>query len=454
MFDKLIRGGIAVLPEGIKKADIAIRAGKIAGILESSDACAARETIDASGLYILPGAIDAHTHFFDPGANYREDWAHGTREAARGGFTCVMEMPNSDPAVTTPEKFAVKYDLAKRQAVIDYAIWGGATADHLDQLEALRGLGVVAFKGFTLYSGEEFRCLNREMQREAMQRIAPMGRVLAFHAEDPDMVGERTARLQKTLPWNLKLHDEARPYISELSAIAGVLLLARETGCPIHICHLSIPEGAELIRRAKADGVDVSVESCAHYFVLNHEDNFDAGPYALIQPPLRNRARMEGLWQYLLDGTIDMLSTDHAPYTREDKEPDDGDGWKVMGGIPSLGVAYMLMLDEAVKKRGMTLDAFARVSATNAARRFGLSSRKGSLRLGAEADIVIVDMYESWAYHARDSYSKSQCDKFPYENRRIGCRVKKTLVRGEVVYDGDIRVKEGYGNFIKPKEKG
>lgn len=457
MYDLIIKNGRLVLENEVVFGKIGILNGKIAAIFHEEEGAGeeipGKKELDVHGCYVLPGAIDPHTHFFEPGADHREDFAHGTRAAASGGFTCIMEMPNSNPAVKDQETFYLKKSLAEKGAVVDYAIWAGATADNLDHLSQLKDLGCVAYKGFTLDAGPAFPWLNTQLQMEAMKKVKELGKVLGFHAEDPAVIGELKKRYAgEGMPWDLSLHEKARPFYAELAAISQILLFAKETGCKVHICHLSIPEGAKLIKEAKRDGVDVMVESCSHYFVLNTENAARYDTYALIQPPIRSKERMEKLWEYLFDGTIDYLATDHAPYEEKEKEPEDGDKWNVMGGAPSIDVAYPLMFDEAVLKRGMDPVQFARLTATNAARRFGLYPRKGSIRLGADADLTILDPDQVWRVDRKKSFSKTKCVKFPYQGREIRSKVETTIVRGRVVFDGEyINVESGYGEFIRPE---
>lgn len=451
-YDMVISGGTLVLEDRMVKRNIGIVNGKIASIFDSTDYDAVQR-IEAHGCYVMPGAIDTHTHFFEPGAEYREDFAHGTRAAASGGFTCIMEMPNSNPAVKDSETFRIKKRLAESGAVVDYALWAGATADNGEHLKALKELGCVAFKAFTLDAGSTFPYLNTEMEMEFMQKIAGLGSVFGFHAEDPVIVSELTKRYGGQ-PWSLQLHDQARPYYAELAAINQIILFSKETKCPVHICHLSIPEGAELIAGAKQNGIDITVESCSHYFLLNIENAAQYNTYALIQPPIRSKERMEQMWKYLFDGTIDYLATDHAPYPAEDKEPNDGNKWNVIGGAPSIDVAFPLMFDEAVNKRGMDPVQFAKLSATNAARRFGLYPEKGSIQIGADADLVILNPDLMWEIDRSKSFSKTKNTRFPYQGRCVTGKIIKTIVRGTVVFaQNRICVENGYGKMIRPLQE-
>lgn len=448
-FDLVIKNGLVVLEQEIVHKNIGISHGKIAAIFDS-EKWSAKEVFDASECYVMPGAIDTHTHFFEPGANYREDFFHGTQAAASGGFTCIMEMPNSNPASTTKEHFLLKKELAQNSSIIDYALWAGATADNFNHLDELKAEGCIAFKAFTLDAGPTFPWLNLHLQIEAMKKIKKLHRILGFHAEDPVIVAELT-KYYRQYPWSIELQDKARPYYAELAAINQIILFSKETGCPVHICHLSIPEGAELIKKARKEGVDITVESCSHYFLLNLENAASFDTYALIQPPLRDKKRMEKMWNYLMDGTIDYLATDHAPYPSIDKEPETGNKWDVIGGAPSIDTAFPLMFDEAVLKRGMSPIQFAKLSSTNSAKRFGLYPRKGSIHIGSDGDITIVNPNQSWTIDRRNSFSKTKSTRFPYQGRTVNCKIVATFVRGKKVYEQEhILAENGYGQFIQP----
>ena len=453
-FDLIVRNGRVVLENEVVSKTLGICNGIVASIFDE-DACGntnlSETVVDARGCYVLPGAIDTHTHVFEPGADYREDFETGTKAAASGGYTCIMEMPNSNPAATSVDHFLYKKSLAEKKAVVDYAIWAGAVANNLGKLKDLKEIGCVAFKGFTLEAGPTFPFLNAANQYEAMKEVAGLNRVLGFHAED-DTIIQTLKEKYSNKKWTLELHEKARPYHAELNAINQIILFSSLTNCPVHICHLSIPEGAHMIGEAKKRGVDITVESCPHYFILDYESCSQYGTYALIQPPLRDAERKEQMWKYLLDGTIDYMGTDHAPYAQIDKEPCDGNDWGVIGGAPSIDVALPLMYDEAVLKRGMDPVAFAKAFSTNAAKRFGLYPKKGAIQVGADADLTILDPNNSWIVDRTDSFSKTKVTKFPYQNREIHSKVISTIVRGKLVYhNGNILVNPGYGKMVSPE---
>lgn len=451
-YDLLIYNARIVTEDEVFLGYMCVSDGKIAVIGRGTSDHEAVRSVDAKGMLMLPGAIDTHPHFFEPGAEEREDLEHGTRAAASGGFTTVLDMPNTpEHPVLDPAAFALKRDRARQEALIDYAFWGAATPENIDQFEALRQLGCVGFKAFTVYAGPNYPFSDEYSQLREMEKIASFHGIFGAHAEDRTLV-KGFSEAHREEPWSLAVHDASRPWIAELTAINTLLLYAEKTGCKLHICHMSIPEGAELIARARRNGVDVTVETCSHYLTLNYQDQAQLGTFAMINPPLRSRERMERLWDYVLDGTIDYLGTDHAPYLLSDKLPPDGDLRKAACGAPEIDVAIPLLLEEGVRNRNMPLERFAAFTATNAAKRFGLYPRKGVLAVGSDADFYLADMDTSWTFSRRNSFSKSKLDRFAHEGRTFHCRVVSTWVRGNEVYrDGQILREPGYGRMILPQ---
>ena len=453
-YDLLIRDGYIVTPNDCQKGSIAISSGKIAAILPECTAIEAKHEIDATERYVMPGAIDTHSHFFEPGAEYREGFFHGTQAAASGGYATVMDMPNTEPPVSDIESFNLKYQRACKSSFIDFVIWGASLPNNIKNINELYKLGCPAFKAFTLDAGPTFQYSDSMNLYLGMKEVREVGGVFAVHAEDDSIVSYFREE-NGDFPWSPILHDQSRPYYAELTAINTALILAKVTGCPLHICHMSIPEGAELIKLARmAGGVDVTVETCPHYLVLNTENIINKGTYGMICPPIRNKERMEQLWNYIEDGTIDYIGTDHAPYTIEDKNPADGNLWNAAAGAPSIDIAVPLILTHAVKKRGISISRVAKLLSTNAAKRFGLYPRKGAISIGADADIMIVDMDKNWIYSRANSLSKTKATDFAYEGTELNCYVETTIVRGEIVYsEGKIIGAPGYGKLIKKCER-
>ena len=450
--DLIIRNARIVAEDTVFLGYVGIAEGKIVVMGPGEPNCQADQLVDAQAMTMLPGAIDTHPHFFEPGAEEREDLEHGTQAAASGGFTTVLDMPNTpELPVKDPAAFEWKKERAERKALIDYAFWGAATPENMDQFLSLHRLGCVGFKAFTVDAGPNYPFSDEYHQLKEMEKVASFNGIFGAHAEDRTLV-KGFSEEHGAEPWSLAVHDASRPWLAELTAINTLLLYAERTGCKLHICHMSIPEGAECIVEARRRGVDVTVETCAHYLTLNYQDHGYLGTFAMINPPLRSRARMEKLWDYVLDGTIDYLGTDHAPYLQEDKIPADGDLRKAACGAPEIDLAIPLLLEEGVRNRNMSLQRFAAFTATNAAKRFGLYPRKGVLRVGSDADFYLADLDTSWTFSRRNSFSKSRLDKFAHEGRNLHCRVVSTWVRGKVVYrDGVITERPGYGCMIRPE---
>lgn len=412
----------------------------------------ATEVVDARGKLLLPGAIDTHPHFFEPGAEQREDFTHGTSAAASGGFTTVLDMPNTptDP-VLDPPSFTRKLERATCECMVDFAFWGSATPKNRQDMAQLNQLGCIGYKAFTIDSDPAFPWSDEYDQWKEMEEVARFNGIFAAHAENADIV-QRFTEENLEQPWSLAVHDASRPWLAELTAIHTLLLYAKLTGCKLHICHMSIPEGAQLIQVARREGVDVTVETCAHYLTLNVQDNAVLGTFAKINPPLRSRDRMERLWEFVLDGTIDYLGTDHAPYLEEDKMPANGDARQAACGAPEIDLAIPLLLEEGVKKRGMSLCRFAAFTATNAAKRFGLYPRKGAIEPGADADFYLVDENSPWIYSRKNSFSKSKVARFAQEGRLLQNKICATYVRGKAVYaNGKILQKPGFGRYVLPQ---
>lgn len=445
-YDLIIKNVNAVLENEIKKSDIAVKGERTAGIYESGSQTDAAHIIDGSGKYLFPGGIDTHSHFFEPGPTYREDFYHGTQAAAMGGFTTVMDMPNTDPPVDNDEHFQMKKKKFSENGHVDFVIWGAALPGKLDHIPRLKQLGAVAFKAFTSYAGESYPYSKTIDILEGMEKVKSAGGIYAVHAENENIIAALRKRYAGST-WSLEMHERSRPWYAELAAVGEVALLSRITGCPLHICHMSIPEGVELINEMREKGADITIETCPHYLLLDYKSFSNAGTFAEVNPPLRSRERVDRMWKYVADGSLDYMGTDHAPYTYEDKNP--ANLWDAPGGGPNIDIAIPMVLEEAIKKRGLNYIQMAKFISTNAAKRFGLYPKKGVIKIGSDADFVLIDMNREWSYSRKNCLSKTKETGFPYEGRKIGCYVEATILRGKVIYqNGKITVDAGYGKFI------
>jgi allantoinase len=434
-FDLVINNGLVVRMNGSSRTNIGITNGVIEAI--SNETLTGRELIDATGLVIMPGAVDLHVHFSEPGRTHWEGWWHGSRAAAAGGVTTVIEMPlNAIPATITLEALHLKLEAAKNQSFVDFSLWGGLVDNNLEHLSALATSGVIGFKAFMVdIKDESFQFVPENVLRAGMREIAAQGHFLAVHAEDSAMAWANTAALQNAGRTDRRAWLEARSPEVELAAIRTALRLARETNCPLHIVHTSVPEGVDEIAQARAEGQVVTVETCAHYLTFTDEDFERLGPIAKCAPPLRDRTRLEGLWQQILDGSIDCITSDHSPCPTEDKARGDDDIWQAWGGITGIQSLVSSVLTEG-RKRGLSLERATELLATNPAKLAGLWPRKGEIQVGSDADLILVNLEHNWTLEPEMLYSRHQHS--PYVGLEFSVSIEQVLIRGQTVVWGGL----------------
>lgn len=455
-----IVGGIVVFEDGAVPATIVIAEdGTIGALLRPGEPVAADEVIDAAGLHVFPGAVDPHTHLNDPGFTDSEDFFSGTCGAAAGGVTTCIEMPQTDPIVTNRQRFLEKQAIAREKAVVDFALWGAITAENVGDddgadLQELADVGAIAFKAFTAESPEQPRIADR-LLAEAMSQVSGLGLLVGIHCEDQPLIDYFTARLMAEGRNDALVGADSRPDIAEIEAARRVIMLAELVGARIHLAHVSSPETIDLATAARARGVDVTAETCAHYLKLTREDLARIGAYAMCNPPLRTEAAKEGMWERLAGGYIDCIGSDHCAYTEEEKA--NPNFWEMCAGISGMQVMVPLVIGEAAS-RGVSLSTVARAFSGAPARRFGLYPRKGAILPGSDADLVLVDLASSWHVHGADFFQKAPGTA--YEGYAVRASVRRTLVRGRSVYvDGSegeprILVEAGYGQFVRPSRRG
>ncbi|GGA65986.1 allantoinase AllB [Ornithinibacillus halotolerans] len=435
MFDLIIKNGNVVLSDTVKKVDIGIKNEKISCIAEEITEDA-KQVIDANGQYVMPGMIDTHVHISEPGRTEWEGFETGSKALAAGGTTSYVEMPlNALPATTNKKALDLKLEAAKTQNYVDYGFYGGLIPDNLEDLKELSDAGVLAFKCFlsniTSEIPDDFVNVDDYTLYKGMQKLAELDQILCIHAENPSVTSKLEEEFIREGKTSAMDYPDARPVFTEVEAVQRALLFAKETGCKLHIVHISTSEAVQAILKARSEGVDVTVESCPHYFAMSAEDVEEIGAYAKCQPPLRKKADHEKLWDELLNGNIDWLTSDHSPCT-EDLKLESDNLFTAWGGISGAQNNVDLMFDLAVKQRGLSVNRFVELIATTPAKRFNLSN-KGEITVGKDADIILVDPEQSYVVKREDLYYKNKHSA--YEGRKIDCRVTKTIVRGNVVYD-------------------
>jgi dihydroorotase len=426
--DLVIRGGNVVSADGAFRADVAVKDGAIAAVGAPEVMPAAKETLDASGLHVLPGAIDVHVHFRDPGYPHKEDWTSGTAAAAFGGVTTVFDMPNTIPATGTAEILAAKHRIAAEKAHVDFGLYGLLGEDTIANVPAMIDGGVIGFK---LYMGNTFGRIPSPStggMLEAFEIVAPTGKRIGLHAETNSIMERRQTRLTAAGRSDPLAHLASRPAIVAVEAVSRACILSEWTGARIHILHISSADELRPLREAKARGVEVTGETCPQYLMLSTEDYARFGGIIRVNPPVREKSNQEPIWQALKDGTIDMIATDHAPHTPEEKTRNDI--WSVDCGFPGVETQMPAMLTAAVSGR-MSISDYVRWSSFNPAKHWGLYPRKGAIQSGSDADIAIVDLGCSWTIDDAKTQSRSKIS--PWHGRAVKGLPLHTLVRGRFV---------------------
>lgn len=449
--DLVIRGGTVVLPSGQRPADIAVTNETISAI--GSEVHDGAETIDAHGLVVFPGVVDGHVHFNEPGRADWEGWDAGTRGAAAGGVTTVLEMPlNAHPPTTTVAAFDAKHDVASQKAIVDFALWGGLVPENLAELEGLHQRGVVGFKAFMSNSGiDDFHRVPEGVLAIGLKTTARLNAIVGVHAESHEMVerlgaemiaGRRTDRLA----W-----CQARPPAAEVEAIRGLLVAMRGAGANarVHVVHVSCAEGMAEVDGARRNGVAITAETCPHYLAFTDADFERIGPPLKCAPPIRNQTTRDALWQEVLAGRVDLIGSDHSPCPAADKNKGNDDVWKAWGGVAGIQATLPVLMTDGARMRGLSFERIAHLTATAPAQLFGLYPRKGAITVGADADLVLVDPAQEWTFHARDLQTRSGVSA--YLGRQFTGRVLRTIVRGRTVFvDGQVVGEPGWGRFQRP----
>lgn len=458
MLDLAVVNGLVFVEGGFRKADVGIQDGKFALVGAPGSLPEAKRTIDAAGKYVLPGGIDTHVHYRDPGHAERETFQVGTRAAAAGGCTTFFEHPISIPPQYNAEILHNRLDLCKKGSCVDYCFYGAAGGEFPEEIVPLSKEGVVAYKTFLHQAPEgrdaEFKGLtsanNAELMR-ALEEVKKTGLPLAAHAEDNELVTGNIKRLRaegRTYPL---AHCESRPPIVEVEAIAKMLRFGKETGCPVELVHVSTCGAMELAKKAKQEGQTVYVETCPHYLLLDESYVEKYGAYAKCNPALRKKEEIDKLWDYVNDGTVDFIGSDHSPYLVSEKEKSPDDIFVAPSGFPGIDLRLPLMLTEAKKGR-VSMERVVELLCVNPAKCFNIFPQKGTISAGADGDLVIVDMNKEYEFDAKNSYSQARDIMKVFQGWKLGCSVDYTVVRGRVVVENGVvdESAAGWGEFVRP----
>ncbi|WP_022962664.1 allantoinase AllB [Halopseudomonas pelagia] len=443
--DLVIRGARVVSDHQIIEASVAIDGEIIVAVGHDDLMPSAREVLQADGMYLLPGAIDSHVHFRDPGYPHKETWKTGSAAAVCGGVTTVFEMPNTNPPTGTVEALNLKLKAAE-SSYVDFGIHGLLGDDTVGHLEELIDAGVTSFKAFVGNTFGNLPSPSDGALLEGFEKLAPLGIRTVVHAENSSILARRQKRMQEEGRIDALAHLAARPVVAEIEAIGRVLTLAEWTGARVHIAHHSAADSLFLIREAKRRGVDVTVETCPQYLLLNTDHADHLGGILRLNPPIREPRHNQPLWDAMLDGTIDMIATDHAPHAPEEKTR--ANIWECDCGFPGIETQMALMLTEVNRERATLMD-YVRWSSVNPAKAWGIYGTKGVIAPGAHADIAVVDMNKTGILSENELQSISKIS--PWDGRAVKGYPIHTLLRGRFVMRNGKLVPEtaGWGRSVK-----
>lgn len=458
------------------KADLVIRNGRIYtdgaffdGGIAAKDGvtvCVAKndmlpdgaDVIDAKGMLVLPGIVDSHVHVRDPGHRERGTFATESRAAAAGGVTCFMEHPISSPPPYSPEILRNRIKVAAPQSCVDYAFFGAAGSDYPEEVEKVAKEGIVAFKTFLHEPPEgreeEFRGLTMGDDGailEGFEAVARTGKIIVIHAENNDIIQRLIKKFRAEGKVGFGFHEKSRPAISEVETVEKLIRFAKYTGTRICIAHVSTPESMELIKKAKFEGLEIYAETCPQYLLLCDEHACKIGPFAKWNPPLRDRASMEKLWDYVNDGTVDFIGSDHGPFLLHEKEKGLKDIFAAAAGSAPIELLLPLMYT-AVRDGKLKLERMIELICERTPRIMNFFPRKGRIAVGSDADYVIVDTetpfivdHKELITHAKDI--TTVCDGMKLYGKAVSTVVRGRAVMRDRVLDDK---SEGWGKVIFP----
>lgn len=461
MYDLLIKNGTIVTEETEYNAHIYIKSGKIELITQELIDIEAKEILDASNQFILPGLMDTHIHSRDKGATHKEDFYHSTLAAVSGGITTVFEMPNTNPPVNNVQNFKNQVDNLINKAFCNFGLWGICLGDlNNDDIRGLNEEGVVGFKYFWGYAIDENTYQLIYNYDETMENvIAPYddgqvykmfeevtktGKVLAVHAENSELINYLG---KKPSDDNLNEYDAAvaaRPSLAEELTIQTGISFAKELGTNLHVLHISSKEGIELVEKAQKQGLNVTGETCPHFLYLTNEDFEEIGNMMKVYPLVKFKEDKERLWKALTDGTLSLICSDHAPHTEEEKT---GEFNQIPAGMCGVETLVPLMLNSVSEGR-LTLQNVVSLLSAKPARLFNLYPKKGALQPGADADLTIVDMNREKIIDKDELHSKSKVTA--YDGFKVKGLPVSTIVNGKVVMLNEEIIMEPSGQLVKP----
>ena len=449
MYDLLIKDALIVLPDEIVAGSVAIKDEKISAIIKDDTVPEAKEILDIEGKYLFPGIIDAHVHFNEPGFTWREDFEHGSKAAALGGVTMIVDMPMlNKPAVADAEVFRRKHKLISHKAAIDYGFWGALVDYNFKALPELNEAGALAYKCFMCPVQEDYTSLNVKEIERVLDSLKSFQGTAGFHCEDFQMIAALEQEKLVANQTSRKDYLLSRPVEAELKAVKEIIEIAEKKQAKIHICHVSHPIVAQKIKEAKQKGVNITAETSVHYLIFSEEDLLQKGALYKCSPPLRKKEDAEALWEYVCDGTLDYICSDHSPATLEEKDEKKNGFFGTWGGISGVQTSLQLFYHHAVNKRKLSPAIIAKTMALRPAQVMDVYGLKGEIKSGFDADFVVLDPKKEWEITEQSLAYQNKISAFIGQKGKGGpvC----TIVRGKIVVQEDVfKHKECFGKLIK-----
>ena len=400
--------------------DVLIKAGIIAKIGKHRDV---GKVIDCQGLVLLPGLIDGHVHFRTPGFEYKEDWLTGSRAAAKGGVTAVLDMPNTNPATVDYKALEQKRKLAQK-SLVNFGFHFGATGENIPLAKEITGVA-----GIKVYVGSSTGALLLSNPDDLKQLFSNTNQLFLVHAEDEQFIQEQAEKYKNET--NPKIHTKIRAPEAAVRSVAMLLELAEQTGARIHFCHVSTAKELELIAKAKQKGLSVTCEVTPHHLFLTEEEYDKKGNWVKMNPPLRSEVDRQALWQGIKNGVVDTIGTDHAPHTRKEKQKDY---WQAPAGVPGVETMLPLLLNVVSQSR-LELERLIQLTSTNPAQIFKIQN-KGEIKEGFDADLVLVDL--NARSRVIENELETKCGWSPFVDWQLTGWPRKTVVGGNLIYDDHI----------------
>ena len=450
--DLVVKNGTVVTSTGRFRGGIAIDGGVIVAVAGDEGLPSAERTIDATGLYVLPGAINPHVHFREPGLEYKEDFTTGSTAAVMGGICTVVDMPNTKPPTADPEGVMLKRRLIEEKSYCDIGILGVVIQENVDQIPAMDEAGVCGYKVFLGETIGNIPAPDDGMMLEGLKEIAETGLRIGFHAENNEIMQHLIRKFKEEGRKDPQAHVDSRPPLAEVESIQRMGLYAKHCGTRIHIFHLSSRDGLDMIDEWRAKGVDITTETGAHYVFKKAEDMDDTGVRLRMNPPVRWGSEGHGdyLLQGLRDGRVSQIATDHSPHTQEEKLT--GDIWTAISGFPGVETSVAYFLTYGVNAGRMTLQEFARATSEGPAKTWDMYPQKGAIRIGSDGDLTIVDLNKEGVVRDDDLHSKNHVT--PFDGDKLRGMPIGTIVRGQVIFRDGQLVGTPAGRMVRPNRTG